>query len=175
MKSNYPFTILVSFIFLSSVQSQVMAESGVLGAGLASSFPAYGLSAKYNITETHAAQMIVGGASYGFGSSSFAVSGRYIYNFDTMGDAFYFKPFGYAQLGYFSVKSEYSYLDASKSISDSTVSFGIGGGVECEIPDFVEGLAVSGELGYVGGSFDDNIGGFSGLSYGAGIHYYFNF
>jgi len=175
MKTNYLFTVLLSFIFLSTVQAQRMAEPGVLGAGLASSYPAYGLSAKYNILEHHSAQLIVGGASYGYGTGAFAISGRYLYNFNVMGDSFYFKPFGYAQVGYFSVKSEYSFLSTTESRSYNTVSFGIGGGVECEIPEFVEGLAFSAELGYVGGSFGDNLSSFAGLAYGAGVHYYFDF
>lgn len=180
MKFNYLLTLLVGFIFLSSVQAQRMAEPGVLGAGLASSYPAYGLSAKYNVLEHHSAQLIVGGASYGFGTSSFAVSGRYIYNFNVMGDSFYFKPYGYAQVSYLSIKNDYYYYNSSvylnESRSDSTVSFGLGGGVECEIPNFVEGLAFSAELGFISGSFDDSVGGsISGLAYGAGVHYYFDF
>jgi Outer membrane protein beta-barrel domain len=173
MKTNFLFILVFSFAFLSTTHAQRMAEPGVLGAGIASSYPAYGVSAKYNFTETHAAQLILGGASYGYDSTSFSfgVSGRYLYNFDVLGDSFFFKPYGYAQLSYFTVK--YDYYGYSDSFN--TIGFGLGGGVECEIPDFVEGLTFSGELGYVGGDFGNGIDSFAGLSYGASVHYYFDF
>lgn len=170
MKINYYFTLFLTVIFLSTAHSQDLAEPDKLGVGLASSYPAYGLSAKYNFTETHAGQLIVGGASYGFGSSSFALSGRYLYNFEQGGDSFIYKPYLYGQLGYFTVK--FDFLGQSESFN--TISFGVGGGVEFTFSNFVDGLAFSGELGYVGGSFDDGIGTYAGFAYGAGIHYYFN-
>lgn len=175
MKINFLFTLVFSFIFLSTVHAQRMGEAGVLGAGLATSYPAFGVSAKYNFTETHSAQIILGGASYGYDSVglAFGVSGRYIYNFDVLGDTFFFKPYAYAQGSFFTVT--YDYLLGS-SDTFSTVAFGVGGGVECEIPDFVEGLAFNAELGYIGGSFDTNLySSFAGVAFGAGIHYYFDF
>ncbi len=170
MKTNYIFTLLFSIAFLFSGNSQELSEPGTLGVGLASSYPGYGLSAKYNFTETHAAQVIVGGASYGFGTGSFAISGRYLYNFEEGGSGFIYKPYLYGQLGYYSVK----YEGFGLSESFNTISFGVGGGVEFTFDNFVDGLAFSGELGYVGGSFDDGLGTYAGLAYGAGIHYYFN-
>ncbi|MDH7914234.1 hypothetical protein [Winogradskyella sp. SYSU M77433] len=170
MKINYLSIALLAFLFSMSLQAQDLSEPGKLGVGLASSYPAYGLSAKYNFTENHAAQVIVGGASYGFGSSSFAMSGRYLYNFQEKGDSFIYRPYAYGQLGYFTVK--YEFLGYSESFN--TISFGVGGGVEFTIPNFVEGLAFNAELGYVGGSFDDGVGTYAGFAYGAGIHYYFN-
>ncbi|MFK7832476.1 MAG: hypothetical protein AB8B52_04295 [Winogradskyella sp.] len=174
MKTNYLFTLLFSFMFFANVQAQVMAEPGAAAVGLVSSYPAYGVSLKYNITETHGAQVIAGFGAYGFGSASFAASGRYIYNFDVGGisdDEIFYKPYAYAQLGYFSVRDDFFGI----SQSSNTVSFGLGGGVELEIPEFVEGFTFSAELGYVGGRFNSVFGSFAGLSYGAGIHYYFDF
>lgn len=170
MKNNHLIFFILSLAFLGSVQSQTLAEPGKLGLGLASSYPGYGLSAKYNFTEIHSAQLIVGGASYGFGTRSVALSGRYLYNFKTHGDSFVYKPYAYGQLGYFSVKIDF----LGESESASTVSFGVGGGVEFSFLDFVDGLAFNAELGYVGGSFDNNAGSFAGLAYGLGIHYYFD-
>lgn len=170
MKVNYLFTIMLCMVAFLSLQAQELSEPGKLGVGLASSYPAYGLSAKYNFTETHAAQLIVGGASYGFGTNSFALSGRYLYNFEENGDAFVYRPYVYGQLGYFTVK--YQFLNYSESFN--TISFGAGGGIEFTFPEFVKGLAFNAELGYVGGSFDDGIGTYAGFAYGAGIHYYFN-
>ncbi|MUU78299.1 hypothetical protein [Winogradskyella endarachnes] len=170
MKNNYLFTILISLLFLSSVYSQSISEPGKLGLGFASSYPGYGLSAKYNFTETHAGQVIIGGASYGFGTSSLAISARYLYNFKTGGSKLIYKPYVYGQAGYFSVKVEYFGV----SESYNTVSFGFGGGIELTIDEFVEGLAFNVELGYIGGSFDNGVGGFAGFAYGVGIHYYFD-
>jgi hypothetical protein len=171
MKVNYIFTVFLSFIFFTAVNAQGMSESGSLGVGFASAYPGYGLSAKYNFTETHAAQLIVGGASYGFGSGSFAISGRYLYNFEEGGSGFVYKPYLYGQVGYYSVEFDFGFLGSE---SFNTVSFGVGGGVEFSFDNFVDGLAFSGEVGYVGGSFDNAIGsGYAGFAYGAGIHYYF--
>ncbi len=170
MKLNYFFTLLLSIIFLTTANAQGTSESGSLGVGLASSYPGYGLSAKYNFTETHTGQVIVGGASYGFGTNSFALSGRYLYNFEEGGSGFIYKPYLYGQLGYFTVK--FDFLGVSESYN--TISFGVGGGVEFTFDNFIDGLAFSAELGYVGGSFDDGIGTYAGFAYGAGIHYYFD-
>jgi hypothetical protein len=169
MKKNYLFTVIISILFLSTVKSQTISESGKLGVGIASNFPGYGLSTKYNFTETHTGQFIIGGASYGFGTNSLALTGRYLYNFEAGGDSFVYKPYVYGQVGYFSVK--FSFL--SESESSNTISFGAGGGVEFSFPDFVDGLAFNAELGYVGGSFDNGLGSFSGFAWGLGIHYYF--
>ncbi len=46
-----------------------MSESGKLGVGLAWTSLNYGASAKYNFTETHTGQVIVGAANYGFSFS----------------------------------------------------------------------------------------------------------
>ncbi|NRD19810.1 hypothetical protein HNV08_07090 [Winogradskyella eckloniae] len=170
MKNKYVFTIILSLFLFTALQSQSISEQGKLGVGLASSYPGYGLSAKYNFTETHSGQVILGGASYGFGTSSLAISGRYLYNFEAGGSKFIYQPYAYGQLGYFSVKVKF--LGASESYN--TVSFGVGGGIEGTVPEFVEGLAFNVELGYVGGSFDRGIGSFAGFAYGVGIHYYFD-
>ncbi|WP_299100841.1 hypothetical protein [uncultured Winogradskyella sp.] len=170
MKNKCVFTIILSLFLFSEMQSQSISDPGKLGVGLASSFPAYGLSAKYNFTETHAGQVILGSAAYGFGTSSLAISGRYLYNFESGGNKLVYRPYAYGQLGYFSVKVKF--LDVSESYN--TVSFGVGGGIEGTIPEFVEGLAFNVELGYVGGSFDKGIGSFAGFAYGVGIHYYFD-
>lgn len=170
MKLNYYFALLLSISFLIETNAQGTSEPGNLGVGLASSYPAYGLSAKYNFTETHAGQVILGGASYGFGTNSFAMSGRYLYNFEEEGSGFFYKPYLYGQLGYYTVKFEF--LGVRESYN--TISIGVGGGVEFSFENFVDGLAFSAELGYVGGSFDDGIGTYAGFAYGAGIHYYFN-
>ncbi len=169
MRKQY-FTILVLCLtFLTSVQSQEISEPKAFGVGLAYAFPAYGVSAKYNFTETHTGQIILGGASYGFGTGSFAAAGRYIYNLEDHGDFFIFRPYGYGQVGYFSVK--YNILFDEESYN--TVSFGVGGGIEFTFDGIIEGLYFNSELGYVSGSFNDGIGSFGGFSWGGGVHYRF--
>jgi len=164
-------SILFYVLFFSiQITGQELSKSNTLGVGLAYTYPAYGISAKYNITETHAAQLIVGGASYGFGTSSLALSGRYVYNFNEGGSTFIYRPYTYGQLGYYNVR--FDFFGVSDSFS--TISFGIGGGVEFTLEDFIDGLYFNTELGYVGGSLDNNIGSFAGISWGGGIHYRFN-
>ncbi len=165
------FKIILASIFLmgSFAQSQEISESGKLGLGLAYNYPAYGVSAKYNITETHSTQIILGAASYGFGTSSFAANLRYLYNFSESGESFVYRPYVFGQVGYFSVKADF----LNQSESASTISFGAGGGIEFTLPEFVKGLAFNAELGLVGGSFGDGFGKYAGFAYGAGIYYYF--
>jgi hypothetical protein len=170
MKTLNLITAILSLLFYASLQSQELSKPNIMSVGIASSYPAYGVSAKYNFTEVHAGQVIVGGASYGFGANSLAVTGRYLYNFTEEGSSFIYKPYIYGQTGYFSVK--YDFLGTNTSYS--TVSFGVGGGVEFTFEDFIDGIAFNADLGYVNGSFNNGIGSFGGFAWGGGIHYSFN-
>ncbi len=167
-------TFLVALLFCNSGHAQRMAEAGVLGAGLAWTSLNYGVSAKYNFTENHTGQVIIGSANYGYsfsGQSSFSFTGRYSYNFD-VGDVSFasYKPYVYGQAGYWTYKYD---LGPYGEYNQNAIAFGAGGGVEWTFNDFVEGLSFSFELGFTSVSFDGvgSIGGFNG---GAGIHYYFN-
>lgn len=167
--------IIVSLLLCGNFAAKAqMSESGSLGVGLAWTTLNYGVSGKYNFTEHHTGQLIVGSANYGFSygdSSSFSLTGRYAYNFDE-GDLSFgiWKPYLYGQVGYWTYKYD---LGAFGSYSSNSIAIGAGGGVEFGFNDFIEGLAFSVELGFTSISFDglDTVGGFSG---GAGIHYYFN-
>ncbi|GGD20492.1 MULTISPECIES: hypothetical protein [Hyunsoonleella] len=163
------FALIISSHFTVNAQ---MSEAGSFGAGLAWTSLNYGASLKYNFTETHTGQLIVGSANYGFsfsGQSSLSITGRYAYNF-TSGDLDFaeYQPYVYGQVGYWTYKYDFF----GGSFNQNSIAIGAGGGIEWTFNDFIEGLAFSFELGYTNISFDGvgSIGGFNG---GGGIHYYF--
>lgn len=165
--------LLLAFFGLKSVNAQ-MSEAGKIGVGVAWTSLNYGVSAKYNFTETHTGQIIVGSANYGFGfsgASSFALTGRYAYNF-AEGDVDFatYKPYLYGQVGYWSYN--YDIPGGFGDFSSNSIAIGAGGGIEGSFKNFVDGLAFSVELGYTNVAFDglSSIGGFN---FGGGIHYYF--
>jgi len=163
-------TVFLTILLLGSLNLKAQfSESGSLGVGVAWTSLNFGVSAKYNLTENHSIQAIVGSASFGFGfanSSSFSATGRYLYNFE-LGDLSFarWKPYLYGQAGYWTFRSGILNLDA--------VAIGGGGGVEWSFSNFIDGLSFSSELGFTSVSFDglSSVGGFNG---GFGIHYYFN-
>ncbi len=151
-----------------------MSESGKLGVGLAWTSLNYGVSAKYNFTETHTGQLIVGAANYGFsfsGANSFSLTGRYSYNFEE-GDIDFatWKPYLYGQVGYWTYKFNDPFFGSD--FNSNSIAIGAGGGIEWSINNFIEGLAFSTELGYTNIAFDGltSVGGFN---FGGGIHFYF--
>ena len=171
--------LLIGFLACISIQATnaQMSESGSLGLGLAWTSLNYGVSAKYNFTETHTGQVIIGAANYGFnfsGASSFSITGRYSYNFDE-GDLDFasWKPYLYGQAGLWTYKYDINVFGIRESFSESAVAIGVGGGIEWSINNFIDGLAFTTELGYTNISFDglSSIGGFN---WGGGIHYYFD-
>ncbi|CAN0570448.1 unnamed protein product [Ectocarpus sp. 12 AP-2014] len=165
--------LFVAIFGLGSVNAQ-MSEAGKIGVGVAWTSLNYGVSAKYNFTETHTGQLIVGSANFGFGlagGSSFALTGRYAYNF-TEGDVDFatYKPYLYGQAGYWTYS--YNLPQGTDGFTSKSIVIGAGGGIEGSFKNFVDGLAFSVELGYTNVAFDglSSIGGFN---FGGGIHYYF--
>lgn len=163
---------IISLSFTNQASAQRYTEEGAIGVGLAWTSLNYGVSAKYNFTDTHTGQLIVGSANFGLnfsGSSSFSLTGRYAYNFEA-GDIEFaaFQPYVYGQVGYWTYKYDFF----GDSFNQNSIAIGAGGGIEWSINDFIDGLAFSFELGYTNISFDgvSSIGGFNG---GGGIHYYF--
>ncbi len=168
--------LVIAFLFIahSSLTAQ-MSESGTLGVGVAWTSLNFGVSGKYNFTENHTGQLIIGSANYGFSfadDSSFSLTGRYAYNFDE-GDLDFatWKPYLYGQLGYWTYRYDLGPLGGE--FSENAIAIGAGGGIEWSFNNFVDGLAFSFELGYTNIAFDglNSIGGFNG---GGGIHYYFD-
>lgn len=168
-------TVLITLSFTNTANAQRFAEESNLGAGLAWTSLNYGVSAKYNFTEKHTGQIIVGSANYGFnfsGANSFSLTGRYAYNFEA-GDIDFasYKPYLYGQIGYWTYKYDLGAFGGK--FNQNSIAIGAGAGIEWSFNNFVDGLAFSFELGYTNISFDGvgSIGGFNG---GGGIHYYFN-
>lgn len=170
---KYIVASVIVLIFTFKGNSQ-MSESGSLGLGIAFTSLNYGLSAKYNFTDVHTGQVIIGSANYGYGfgnESSFALTGRYAYNFEENDiDFANWKPYLYGQLGYWTYKYNDSF---GTKYNFNAIAIGAGGGIEWSFIDFVYGLAFSFELGFTSISFEGlgSIGGFNG---GFGVHYYFN-
>lgn len=163
-------TLLLFFTIFFSIcaKAQDISESGTLGVGVNYSFPVYGISAKYNFTETHTAQVILGGSSYSFGTNGLNLSGRYIYNFKVPESDFIFRPYVYGQLGYASVR-------IFNNERFNSVSYGTGGGIEFTFEDFIDGLYFNAELGFFSVNFNNILAGsVSGLAWGGGIHYRFD-
>lgn len=161
------FTVF-AFTFSTKTNAQ-MLEGGSIGVGAQFNTLFYGISAKYNITDVHNAQFIVGGANYGYSSdySSFTATGRYLYNFMFL-DGINLKTYGFGQLGYWSVKFDYS------GNKYSSVAFGVGGGGEYSF-DGLEQLGLNAEVGYgTGGSFG-YYSSYRKAFVGIGVHYYFSF
>ncbi len=169
-------TLCIVLLLSGLTSNAQMSEAGTLGAGLAWTSLNFGVSAKYNFTENHTGQLIVGSANYGFSfanDSSFSITGRYAYNFDE-GDIDFatWKPYLYGQLGYWTYKYDLGPILGGE-FSENAIAIGAGGGIEWSFNNFVDGLAFSFELGYTNIAFDglSSIGGFNG---GGGIHYYFD-
>ncbi|PCJ91956.1 MAG: hypothetical protein COA50_16030 [Flavobacteriaceae bacterium] len=161
------FTVSFAIIVISNMAAQGISEAGLLGAGLQGTSLNYGISAKYNLTEIHTAQLVIGGANYGFGTSALTLTGRYLYNFYESGNV---RPYAGGQLGYWSVKFDLGQFGKDKY---TALAYGVFGGVEYAF-NGLDQLGFSAEIGYGGGSFGSGLPSFTGITVGAGIHYYFN-
>lgn len=165
-------TLLLSLITFGAMNAQEISEAGVLGAGLQATSLNYGLSARYNLTEIHAVQAVIGSVNYGFGGSvsAFSVTGRYLYSFNSNNSNL--RPYALGQVGLFTVKYNDNFFGTAVDERDTSVSFGVGAGVEYAF-DGLEQLGFNVEAGYGTGSFGDGLS-YSGIFFGGGVHYYFN-
>ena len=162
----------ISTFCLFTANGQEISESGVLGAGIQATSLNYGLSARYNLTEIHGLQAVIGSVNYGFGGSvnAFSFTGRYLYSFT--GSNSNFRPYALGQVGLFTVKYKDNFFGNIVDESDTSISFGAGAGIEYAF-DGLEQLGFNVEAGYGTGSFGDGLS-YSGIFFGGGIHYYFN-
>ncbi len=158
--------------FTQNTNAQGMVDSESFGAGVQYNSLFYGLSAKYNFTEVHSGELVVGGGNYGFAGSfnSFTITGRYLYNFKVEDN---YRIYGFGQLGYWTLKYDYSAFGVNYDDSYNSISYGAGAGIEYAF-DGLEQLGFNAEIGYGGGSFEDGLG-YSGIIFGVGAHYYFSF
>jgi len=169
-KLSFFTTALLIIFFATKTNAQNISDAGVLGIGLQASNLNYGLSGKYNFTEIHTGQLIIGGANYGFGTSGFTVTGRYLYNFNDSGNL---RPYVGGQAGFWTVKVDFGpFLGGSDSFT--AITYGVFGGLEYAF-DGLEKLGFSAEIGYTGGSFGNGLSSITDVTISGGIHYYFDF
>jgi hypothetical protein len=163
-------TIVVAFI-ITQVSAQDVKRT--FGVGLQSSFPTYGLSVKYGITEQSVVQATIApfGASADGGSVSLNFYGaRYIHRFP--GDdasKVVLDPYLYAGGGLMSYTVNTTAYGGSKSTSNS-FGYSVGGGLEAIL---IGKLGVSAEVGYGKMNFSGGVA-VNALLFGGGLHFYIN-
>ena len=161
--------LLIAFVFSSSLLLAQDLSYPRLGVGMQANFPAGGLSVKADLTEQHSAQAVIG--IFGPFSSYY---GRYSFNFNETGDDFRIKPYLYGQAGIFNY--DYPGFDENTfQLVDETESdfgFGVGAGIEWHYAPFTDKLRFNIEIGY--GKVDFEFYDFKSISFGGGIHYYFD-
>jgi opacity protein-like surface antigen len=155
--------LLVVFVFSSSFLLAQDLSYPRLGVGFQANFPAGGLSVKADLTEQHSAQAVIG--FFGPFSSYY---GRYIYNFSESGENLLLKPYVYAQAGIWKYDYGLSFIEDS----ESSFGYGVGGGLEFTYPQLSDKLKCSIEIGYSRVDFLNY--NFNSISFGVGLHYYFN-
>jgi hypothetical protein len=165
MKKNL-FSVFVVALMLSSSAVLAQVEAPRLGIGMQASFPTFGISAKYDFTETHSAQAVVG--VIGPFSNYF---GRYSYHFPEKKSQWNmnYRPYLYGQAGIYSYDFGFEIDGKSK---ENIFGWGLGAGIETSVASWNENLRFSMEVGY--GKVDFEYYNFRAIMFGTGIHYYFN-
>jgi hypothetical protein len=139
-----------------------------LGVGFQSSWPAYGLSGVYDVSDRITAQAVVGA----FGSLT-TLSGRGLYRFQTEEK---YSMYGFGTVGIW----RHSFRGLGTSANETSPGVGGGAGIELDWRQILDAsgngsgfppLFSSIDLGFVAASFDNY--NFSGLVFGAGLHYRF--
>jgi hypothetical protein len=171
MKKNILLTIVLGLSFL--IVNSTYAQDGNrnLGFGLQSSFPTYGLSAKFGISEKLLGQVIVApfasakSKDFGYSVNFFGARANYRLS-DPDASAV---PYAFAGAGV--IRSSMTFM--GNKTTNSYLGWNLGAGIEF-FPGFADNLSASAELGY--GSMNVNSAGISvsGLSFGLGLHYYVN-
>lgn len=148
-----------------AVTTKAQDKKNTFGLGFQSSFPIYGLSAKYAITESSVVQATI--APFGIGVSKINFYGaRYIYRFSSESSS-NLDPYVFGGAGLITFSTDLTAYGGSKT-SDNFVSYSAGGGVEYIAAGC---LGLSADLGY--GKFSISQGaGVAGIFLGVGIHYY---
>ncbi len=162
-------SLLLLLTAAEGIQAQASPDApGRMGLGFQSSWPAYGLSGTYEVSEKVTAQGVIGA----FGSLT-TVSARGLYHFQREEK---YSLYGFGTAGIW--RHSYRII----GVSESQTSPGVGGGAGVEL-DWRRLLDADGsgsgfpplfstiDLGFVAASFDNY--NFSGLVIGAGLHYRF--
>ena len=152
--------LLIVFSFLLGLHplfSQSLSTPRI-GIGVQGSFPAMGLSVKADLTEHHSLQGVAG---FFTNLKTYAV--KYMFCFNESGDFFVIKPYFYGTAGVFKYDLYFT--------SETVFGFGAGAGLEYYIPVLSEKLRPAIEIGLTRANF--NVYQFKSLTFGAGLHYYF--
>jgi hypothetical protein len=168
MKNKIFKTVSMLLFLMTASMSNAQETYPRFGLGIQMSFPAGGLSAKAEITEQHTAQAVVG--IFGPFSSYF---GRYAYNFPEKESEvnISYKPYLFGQAGYY-VFDINGFEGINGIEKETSFGFGLGAGLEWCYQPFSKDLKFNFEVGYNKVDFD--FYNFKSISFGAGIHYYFN-
>lgn len=139
-------------------------QGGRFGVGLASSWPAYGISGTLQFSETLTAEAVLGF----FGTvSNFSARGWYRFNRTEKYDLY-----GYAAAGVY----RYDYSTFLANDTENVLGLGAGAGVEASLGKLLDEedfppIFLNSEVGIAYANFD--FYNFSALSFGVGIHYRF--
>jgi hypothetical protein len=153
--------LLIVFSFLLGLHplfSQSLSTPRI-GIGFQGSFPAMGLSVKADLTEHHSLQGVAGFFTNQL--KTYAV--KYMFCFNESGDFFVIKPYFYGTAGVFKYDLYFT--------SETVFGFGAGAGLEYYIPVLSEKLRPAFEIGLTRANF--NVYQFKSLTFGVGLHYYF--
>ncbi len=148
-------TLITAFV-LPVAATAGSKSGGNLGVGAQSSWPSYGLSAKYDINDDVAVQGTVGAlgtvSNYG---------GRVLYKFKKEPK---YNLYGFGSVGM------YNY--SSGIFDESVTGFGGGAGLEYDLGNEFSGtpITMSGEIGLASVGFDNY--NYSSFGLGFGIHYW---
>jgi len=159
----------LSFFSLSTLLSFSQDVHRTLGVGLQSSFPVFGISAKYGITENHMVQATIApfGASTAGGAVKLNFYGaRYIYRFPGNDESNpILDPYLFAGGGLATWKYKIPGLTSS---GQSFFSYSAGAGLELLL---AQKFGLSAEISYGKISVASGVG-VSTILFGAGLHYY---
>ena len=162
-------TTIAMLFLLCSIRTFSQDVKRSIGLGLQSSFPLYGISAKYAFTEQSVVQATIAPFGASAGSVGYSVNffgARYIHRFIKESESnVIFDPYLYAGTGMVVWKLKYGSLGSSSS---SFLSYSVGGGVE-----MIAGkcFGISGEVGYGRLGFSNGIA-LTSMHIGGGLHYY---
>tara|TARA_Y100001954_G_C15584166_1_gene489880 strand:- start:97 stop:576 length:480 start_codon:yes stop_codon:yes gene_type:complete len=155
----------ITIICLVTIYGKSFSQN--IGVGFQATLPSFGISVKYDVTDQHTIQAIYG--AFGIVSN---ISGRYMYNFDENNESSFLgtvKPFLYGQIGVWSYDYSSFGIDVE---TESSIGFGIGGGLEFNWLSFISNnLKSTLELGF--SRVDIQSYNFKATTFGGGIHYHF--
>ena len=148
---------LVGSFLLPVVAIAGSKAGGKLGVGIQSSWPSYGLSAKYDMSEDIAIQGTLGALG-----TVTNIGGRVLYKFKKEPK---YDLYGFGSVGMYKYSSGF--------IDESVFGFGAGAGLEYDLSHEFSGtpVTISGEVGASVVNFDEYTG-FSSFGLGIGIHYW---